>query len=208
MILNLVVMGMANTYPKLHYGVNQAGAVLFTGLITLLVLSLVAVSSMQGSTLEQRMAVNINDQMLAFEAAEAAIFEGELLIQSNTLTLTDFQTNNTDGLYLNSTDTIWQDIENGTVATRPCVNFTPASTANIIATAPNFVIQYIGPTTSDNSLLTSGAPIIDLYRITARGTGRSDNSVLVLESTYAFSVSIDPSVLPFLGRQSWRQVDF
>ncbi len=191
----------------------QTGAVLFTGLITLVVLSLVAVSSMQGSTLEQRMAGNINDQMLAFEAAEAALFEAELLIQSDTLTLADFQTDDTDGLYEINSDIIWLGIQDGTVNTRPCVDFVPDST-NPITTAPSYVIQYLGltntykpPTPSDPDVNTAD-PVIELYRITARGTGRSNNSVVVLESTYGFSDSTDPSVAPFLGRQSWRQIDF
>jgi len=191
---------------------DQTGAVLFVGLITLLVLSLVAVSSMQSSTLEQRMAGNINDQILAFEAAEAALFEAELLLQSNTLAFSDFQNDDTDGFYEINSDTIWVGIQNGTVNTRTSVDYVPNS-SNPIKTAPTFVIQYLGltntykPPTPSSPRVNTADPVIELYRITARGTGRSDNSIVVLESTYGISNSTDPSVFPFLGRQSWRQID-
>ena len=186
---------------------HQAGAVLFTGLITLVVLSLVAVSSMQGSTLEQRMAGNINDHMLAFEAAEAALFEAELLIQGDTLTLADFQSGNSDGLYDDDATNIWLGMQNGTVIARPSVTYVPGGT-NHIATAPTFVIQYLGETTTDKTGEDTSAPIIELYRITSRGTGKSNNSVVMLESTYGFSDSTNASVTAFLGRQSWRQIEF
>ncbi len=187
---------------------NQTGAVLFTGLITLVVLSLVALSSMQGSTLEQRMAGNINDQILAFEAAEAALLDAEALIQSDTLVLADFQSNS-NGTYENDSDTIWQDVDWSTAEVRTS-GFSPvdSSSNSIIASSPKFVIQFLGQTTTDNTALNSGAPVIDIYRITARGTGRSDDSIVLLESTYGFSTSTNADAIPFLGRQTWRQIEF
>lgn len=55
----------------------QRGAVLVVSLIFLLVLTLIGVVSMQNTTLEERMARNVYDGERAFQAAEAALREGE-----------------------------------------------------------------------------------------------------------------------------------
>lgn len=55
----------------------QQGAVLVVALIFMLILSLIGVSSMQGTTMQEKMAGNLRDQYSAFNAAEAALREGE-----------------------------------------------------------------------------------------------------------------------------------
>lgn len=55
----------------------QRGAVLVVSLIFLLVLTLIGVVSMQNTTLQERMARNVYDGERAFQAAEAALREGE-----------------------------------------------------------------------------------------------------------------------------------
>ncbi|MBN3562481.1 pilus assembly PilX family protein [Aliamphritea spongicola] len=62
-------------------GVHRAreqGVVLIIALIFLLMLSLIGVSAMQGTTIQEKMAGNLRDQISAFNAAEAALREGEL----------------------------------------------------------------------------------------------------------------------------------
>lgn len=56
---------------------QQKGAVLIIALIFMLILSLIGVSSMQGTTLQEKMSGNLRDQYSAFNAAEAALREGE-----------------------------------------------------------------------------------------------------------------------------------
>ena len=55
----------------------QRGAVLIASLLILLVLTLLAISAMRTSVLEERMAGNLRDRHLAFEAAESALRDGE-----------------------------------------------------------------------------------------------------------------------------------
>lgn len=66
---------------KLHHiALRQRGAVLLTGLMFLLVLSIVAAVTMQGTTLEVRMATNNAVHLQAFEASEGLrIVSGRLL---------------------------------------------------------------------------------------------------------------------------------
>lgn len=60
---------------------RQRGVVLIVGLVILLVLSLLALGSMRATTLEERMSNNTQDQQIAFQVAEAALREGELIVQ-------------------------------------------------------------------------------------------------------------------------------
>ncbi|AYC34322.1 hypothetical protein D3880_18995 [Pseudomonas cavernae] len=56
---------------------KQRGAVLLVCLIMLLVLTVLGVTSMSGSTLQERMAGGARDYNVAFQAAEAALRVGE-----------------------------------------------------------------------------------------------------------------------------------
>lgn len=67
----------------------QRGAALVVSLIILLIMTLLGVSSMQNTTLEERMAGNMRDQNLAFQSAEAALIEGETFLKNTLLIVTD-----------------------------------------------------------------------------------------------------------------------
>ena len=54
---------------------QQSGAVLITALIYLLVLSVVGISSMRGTAMEERMASNSWEHSRAFQAAESALLD-------------------------------------------------------------------------------------------------------------------------------------
>lgn len=56
---------------------QQTGTVLLVAMIMLLVMTLLGISSMRGTALEERMAGNWRDQNIALQAAEAALREAE-----------------------------------------------------------------------------------------------------------------------------------
>lgn len=56
---------------------QQHGAVLLISLVILLIITLLAVSSIRESTLEERIVGNIRNQQAAFNGAESALREGE-----------------------------------------------------------------------------------------------------------------------------------
>ncbi|OEO27023.1 hypothetical protein AX279_01700 [Pseudomonas sp. J237] len=62
---------------QVEFNVRQRGAVLIVALIMLLILTVIAVSSMQGTSLQETMAGSARDKNLAFQASEAALREGE-----------------------------------------------------------------------------------------------------------------------------------
>ena len=52
---------------------NQRGVVLVAGLLILVILSLLGITTMQTSTIEEKMTSNMSQRQLAFQAAEAAL---------------------------------------------------------------------------------------------------------------------------------------
>ena len=165
---------------------KQSGAVLFVGLMMLLIMSLIAVTSMQGSTLEVRMAGNTRDSLVALQTAEAALKAGEELLNAGGLSLADFDNDGSDALYDNTDDELWKNINWQDSDSQRYMAFNPSN----VATEPRFIIQHISETQVAPKLLVEGygqgqaGQTIQLFRVTARGTGGSDNTEVILQSIY------------------------
>ena len=56
---------------------KQTGVVLVVGLVFLLVMTIIGVTAIQSSTMQERMAGNASDRNLAFQSAETALKRGE-----------------------------------------------------------------------------------------------------------------------------------
>lgn len=162
---------------------QQRGAVLIVGLIMLLVMTLLSVSSLSGSSLEERMASNYRDRQVAFQAAEVALRQGERLTASNTVK-TAYSTACTNGLCLGD---LWDGLvypeywTDSTVWSTPAKHITYAVTG--ITTPAKIIIEYMGKKASDPSM---GGQVTDptIFRITALGYGQSSNSQVMLQSTF------------------------
>lgn len=63
-------------------GTYQRGAALIVSLILLMVMTLIGVFAMRGTTLEERMAGNMRDRSLAFEAGESGLRDAERWLDS------------------------------------------------------------------------------------------------------------------------------
>ena len=70
-----MMMTRRNSYPR--NGIQQSGAALITGLIFLVVLSMIGVTAARMSTLEERMSGNMRDRAIAMQAAELALRDAE-----------------------------------------------------------------------------------------------------------------------------------
>lgn len=68
---------------------TQQGAVLIVSLIILVLMTIIGVSAIKTTTLEERMVGNMRDQDLAFQSAEAAVIEGENYLENTVLIVTD-----------------------------------------------------------------------------------------------------------------------
>jgi type IV pilus assembly protein PilX len=87
-----------NTHASI-IGRKQDGAVLITALLLLLVMTLLGLSGARTTTLEEKMAGNMRDRHRAFQAAEAALREGERLVENHTFTLAELQNDSCTGSY-------------------------------------------------------------------------------------------------------------
>lgn len=175
---------------------RQRGAVLIFCLVFLLVLTLMGVSSMESTILEERMAGNMQDYSAAFQAAESALTEAEQWLGAQVLWPTASSDGST-GVWVrdamdpdagNSTPW-WQETSRNTEAWWQN-NARLAPGAPGLAAAPRFIIEEYRVATSGESVAL-GTGVQDrsrvFHRITARGTGRSASSVVQLQSTYVRS---------------------
>jgi type IV pilus assembly protein PilX len=167
---------------------QQSGVVLMVSLMMLLLLSIIGVSGSQVTTLEEKMAGNSRDQNIAFQAAEAALRAGELVIENETdKTVFDTTPDNTNGLHL-ATEGLDYKAE-ATWAAAESVASADAGDSDaipLVAAQPRFYIEYIGDKPSDP--LYAGTPPgpdpISFFRVTARGTGRQNTTRVFLQSHF------------------------
>ncbi|SDH73513.1 PilX N-terminal domain-containing pilus assembly protein [Nitrosomonas sp. Nm132] len=171
-------------------GSRQRGVVLMTGLIFLVMMTLLGVTAMQTTMLEEKMAGNLRDENLAFQAAEAALREGELFLEQITLPLFD----GTGGLYCynptNPNDpcnlppdsypvTTWS----GWPASGRSINATIAG----VASQPRYIIEQLVsiPLGTGGSVQQSATSLTsNMYRVTARSVGGTESAIVILQSTY------------------------
>lgn len=153
---------------------RQRGMVLILSLIFLAVVSLLAMAAMRGGVLQEKMAGNYQESLQAFQAAEAALRGAERYIEGGTAG----PFNNSDGLY-----------ELVDTAMDPLASTTSWRSHNTggQGPSPEYFIERLPYTQSLNENLAADEPQGErrLYRITARGYGLSNESFVLLQSTYS-----------------------
>ncbi|BBA35468.1 type IV pilus assembly protein PilX [Methylocaldum marinum] len=184
---------------------RQSGSALPTTLVILLILTLIGVSSMQTTLLEEKMAGNLRDQNLAFQAAEAALRAGETYLQGVTLGTFSADTSeqdltlNAQGLYqptLSPEHERWQQENIWTEAGSRAY----AETLAGVAESPRYIIEDLSsytkctnagnctnvplPRTPGGSLKFGPISATSRFRVTARGVGSTSAAVVLLQSYY------------------------
>lgn len=165
---------------------TQRGAVLIVSLIILLVLTILGVVSMQNTTLEERMAGNMRDRQLAFEAAEAALNVGEQALQAPVLPAF----NGTNGYYQPNDDlwtqaATWDTAGNYIVANVSSSFGQNAYGGNLLYANPEYYLEQMPSTTAQGGSLEAGvANSAGMFRVTARGVGSSPDAVVILQTTF------------------------
>lgn len=172
---------------------QQRGAVLLVGLIMLLLLTIIGMASIRGSDLQERMAGNMRDRSLAFDAAETALRRGEDTVSGLAgLTLPAINTagyyedlNKTTNNALPDRPTIWDKTVWGTSG-----KALTAGTLAGVGEQPRFIVEKVLVTVSTKSLgsgvdFTSDTGSVgEFFRVTARGTGGTADAEVVLQSSF------------------------
>jgi len=163
-------------------GKNQRGATLMISLMILLVMTLIGVTSMGTSNLEEKMAGNDRDLNLAFQSAEAALRQAENYLMNDIASTAAFN-GGTAGLYaLGSNPDI-------TAAATWASSINYSGTISGIKTSPKYIIEIMGDVGNEDVNISgygesSGSGVITTFRITSRGTGGTDGAVAMLQSYY------------------------
>jgi type IV pilus assembly protein PilX len=193
---------------------NQSGAVLIVSLIMLLLLTLIGASSMQTTSLEEKMAGNLRDRNLAFQAAESALRDAEQDIRGIGTTprnppisgISDFYANcNMDNL-ANTYDDGLCDRKWTSPSSYAGTSINWPAFSNAATTYPALAVDMTTTPNDGKSIaygrFTGAAPITGLsgqpryiiegyrsgantyYRITARAQGAGANTVVWLQAVY------------------------
>ncbi len=147
---------------------KQTGVVLIISLVMLILLTLIGLTGMQTTTLEEKMAGNAKDRNTAFQAAEATLLEAEKYILANSTTYS-----NTNGLWNTAQNNL--DFFASSTWNANSSRATPSGFENNfgLPSAPRYIIEKIN---------TNGS--VKTFRITARAVGQQPGSQIILQEIY------------------------
>lgn len=167
---------------------HQTGAALVIALLMLLILTVLGVSSMRTTVLEERMTSNARNVALAMQAAETALRDAETIIDDEINHLGGF--GQLDGHYteeMNEPDILdpseWTTTSSA-MATTEVAGTTPAA----------FMIKDTGRYLGEGSLNSNlrgydgggvGSPPPNYFRVTVRGLGGDGVATVVLQANVA-----------------------
>jgi len=163
---------------------RSAGATLAISLIILLLLTLLGIVGIRTTLLEERMSSNVQDKEYAFQATESALIEAENWLMDLTAepipliicTSQPCVIIHDPDLYPQEQSNAWWQA-NGA----PYIS----GSLNNVQTRPRYIIEF-SRFVSDTPVIGKGSPTgTYYYRITARGTGASDEAQAMLQTTVA-----------------------
>jgi len=158
---------------------QQSGVVLIVSLIILLLLTMISVTGLQVTGMEEKMANNTIDKNRAFQAAETALRYAELDINSVRISgVINFVADCTNGLCFNGA-TPYINIEDQPLLVANAVaiqTFAGAPTIAGVAQQPRYLITAINTVFEGNA--------VTMYRITAFGTGSVITTTSVLQELF------------------------
>ncbi len=188
-----------NTIYIHNYKSKQNGVVLFMSLILLSVLTILALTGMRTSIVDEKMSGNLRDSQLAHQAAESALRDAETFI--NNLAGLSALTNN-NGLYRSGFEAAKLEpdyLDPGTWNPTNTSNYTEASTLGTnssgedqLALPPKYIIKHLGTQdicntsgiTDPNSAFNTNLCKREIFRVTAHGTGLSRDTTKILQAYF------------------------
>ena len=173
---------------------RQQGVALFMSLVMLLILTLLGLSSVQSTSMQERMSRNARDSNLAFQGAESAISTSEVYLETVT-SLLPFQNNNTEGRY-DATDAGDGPVDLSSFDWDTASNNSRQFEAveieiGDVTKDQKYIVEFIKTVVSDEDRLNldnigqdTGSGRTQIFRITSYGTGGTDTAHVMIQSTY------------------------
>lgn len=144
---------------------RQKGAVLIIALVMLLLITMASIAAMRATTMDERMAGNSRDRDRALQAAEAAV---RTCLKQLTVDLPS-----------TFSGPILTPATSGSQNWEQAANWQSGATNSVEIVMPNAGLA------SNPRCMVERLGLGDNYRVTGRGTGGSDSSVVVLQATYS-----------------------
>ena len=176
---------MSNYFNRIK--ARQSGVALITGLIFMVVMTIIVIAALRSATLEERMAANAHNRQVALQAAEAVLREVESTVF-------------TTSTYLNFKESDFSTAAGCTQCSLPVAGDAPrwetmteaqwlaapslAVALDGVTEPPRYIIEMIQLPYEDSA----GVCTKGFARITARGQGR-DSGTVFLQSVYRFEVA-------------------
>lgn len=159
----------------------------------LLLLTIIGVTAMSTTALEEKMAGNLTDKTRSFEAAESALITGENWV--NGLISKPVFPDNSIGLYTTAVGAtpVWDSLDWSGTANLVVYPSTPAASAsgglNLVKTQPKYIIEDMGEVPVEGGSISLSSSYQGkgntVLRITAFGSGASDAAATLLQTTYS-----------------------
>ena len=177
---------------------KQNGITLIVGLILLLVMTMLGLTAIQVTTQQERMAGNLRDRNIAFQAAESALREGESALIRCVI---DFSGNGAYDVEANIVDVEanivaastaeWTEDRSWTEDSSflfddfddACTEPKTHSAFFQAVAAPRFFLER-QPPVGGASLETGVPKTMEVFKVTSRGVGGSEAAVVVLQSSF------------------------
>ena len=164
---------------------KQNGITLIVGLILLLVMTMLGLTAIQVTTQQERMAGNLRDRNIAFQAAESALREGESALIRCVI---DFSGNGAYDVEANivaastaewteDSSFLFDDFDDACTEPKTHSAFFQA------VAAPRFFLER-QPPVGGASLETGVPKTMEVFKVTSRGVGGSQAAVVVLQSSF------------------------
>lgn len=192
---------MSNYSPNYNAFVGaskQRGVALIVGLLFLVVLTLLGITAMTTTTLEEKMAGNARDAEIAFQAAEAGLRDGEGDVWQKLTAANAFDASCTNGLCLPSSTSTrqWENPANLSATTGRVYGYATGAVAlSTVANQPRYIVELMpelpaGGLTTDASAgdsLTKGIGKSSggqPFRVTALGWGAASTTSATVQEIF------------------------
>jgi len=185
---------------------HEQGATLPIVLVLMLVTTLSVVSVLNVGVTQSRLAMNLRDQGVALQAAESALRAGEHYVEQLVGDPVLYQCGVqpciqpvTPPVQLAQQDAVWW------YTGQQTATYTPVLVD--VSEPPRFYIEHLLFIAEEDDVLGDEMENgLDIFRITARGTGALDTSQVIVQTTWAkWRYEMSEGKMP-PGRLSWRQL--
>lgn len=179
------------------YAIREQGAALIVALLLLLIMTILGLSSIRTTVMEEKMTAASYDRSLAFQAAEAALRAGEAAALAQSTATPKNSAFPNAGLYTDSNDTCGNSPCNAQgLCAQPDPDCTPrwlntafnnwanAAKVDDLAGTPQYFVEYLGNNFPCNPEDVNSPATCSQYRITARSNPGAGRAQVILQSTY------------------------